>query len=498
MHILLVGVPDAIGGSLVEALAKEHQVSTFDGDPLDREACATVAGCDILVHGLPDSGDPLHAIDLASRGTWNLLTTTAARRYVLLSSMRVFNAYDPGWHVTEAWSPRPSTDPDELVPYLAEVASREISRSRPIECVVLRLDEVVPADRFEAGPVESQWLHEDDAIEAICRSVTVERVSPAGSRWTPLHIVRGGASSRFPAGNATAEPFGFVARHQADVPNHPTPDAPVVPELPAPLTELPVPERIVIFGAGGPLGAVTASLLRDDHRLRLTDVRPLQEVAQLPPQSPGAPLPEPPQPPHEELVVDVTDPDAVYRAATGMDAIVNCTVVRNDPVQAFRVNTLGAYNVMKAAADLGIQRVVHTGPVLTLAPHPAGYTDDRDVDANLPPRPGDNLYFVSKFVGQEICRIFAEQHRIACPTLLFSGFLNPAVDGGVPGPFTISWNDSGRAMAAAVGVNQLSAPFEVLHILADAPHDRYRGDRARLVLDWEPQDRLDALWRRRL
>jgi hypothetical protein len=38
----------------------------------------------------------------------------------------------------------------------------------------------------------------------------------------------------------------------------------------------------------------------------------------------------------------------------------------------------------------------------------------------------------------------------------------------------------------------------VLHILADAPHGRYRGDLARRILGWEPQDRLDTLWRRRL
>jgi hypothetical protein len=184
-----------------------------------------------------------------------------------------------------------------------------------------------------------------------------------------------------------------------------------------------------------------------------------------------------------------------------MDALVNCTVVRHDPVGAFRVNTLGAFNMMRAAVDLGIRRVVQTGPVLTLAPHPAGYTDDRDVDADAPPRPGDNLYFISKFLGQEICRIFSEQYGIACPNLLFSGFVNPAVAeerGVVPGPFTISWNDSGRAMAAAVRAPHLPAPYMVLHILADAPHGRYRGDLARRILGWEPQDRLDTLWRRRL
>jgi len=33
-------------------------------------------------------------------------------------------------------------------------------------------------------------------------------------------------------------------------------------------------------------------------------------------------------------------------AAEGMDAIINLSVVRRDPVLAFQVNTLGCYNVM--------------------------------------------------------------------------------------------------------------------------------------------------------
>jgi hypothetical protein len=155
---------------------------------------------------------------------------------------------------------------------------------------------------------------------------------------------------------------------------------------------------------------------------------------------------------------------------------------------------------MRAAVEHGIRRVVQTGPVLTLAPHPAGYTEDREVGSDVPERPGDNLYFVSKLLGQEICRIVAEAHGIACPTLLFCGFVNPEVarqEGHPPGPFTITWEDSGRAMAAAVGIRSLEAPFVVVHVMDDAPHGRYRNDAVRRVLGWEPEDRLDTLWRRR-
>ena len=501
MRILLCGIPDMLRDGLMRALANRHDLLSLPGDVCDWDACIERSDCDVIIHGLPEHADSLTTIDHASRGTWNLLTTTSARRYVFLSSMRMFDAYGPGWQIDERWAPRPTTDVTNLALYLAEVASREISRTLPIRCVILRLDDVVPAAQFAAGTLTPTSLHAEDAIAAIAGAVESEDLREKTGRWEAFHVVRGGAGSRYPLGRLAAAPFSCTPEQGVGGANSEWPK-PNFPASPSPLKDLPLPRRIVMFGAGGPLGAATTECLKAEFQLRLTDRRTIQEIASLPPQSEGAPLPTPVSPPHEERLADVTDPAAVLSAVGGMDAIINCTVVRHDPVEAFRVNTLGAFNVMQAAVTAGIRRVVQTGPVLTLAPHPAGYTEDRDVGSDLPPRPGDNLYFVSKFLGQEICRIFAEEHGIACPVLLFCGFVDPALaerDGLNPGPFTISWNDSGRAMAAATQVRELPAPFVVVNILADAPHGRYRyrNDAARTIFHWEPEDRLDHLWYRR-
>src|SRR5947208_14755542 len=115
---------------------------------------------------------------------------------------------------------------------------------------------------------------------------------------------------------------------------------------------------VAIFGAGGPVGAVAARTLREHYTLRLTDVRPIAEIAaEGKPQSPGAPLPEVLPPPHECRVVDVTDYAQVLEAARGMDALVNCTVVRSELGPAFGVNLVGAYNVVRAAVECGIRRI---------------------------------------------------------------------------------------------------------------------------------------------
>ena len=65
--------------------------------------------------------------------------------------------------------------------------------------------------------------------------------------------------------------------------------------------------KVVLFGAGGPVGASAITSLKDHYTLRVTDLRPMTEIAAAPPQSPRAPIPEVLGPPHENRVVDITD-----------------------------------------------------------------------------------------------------------------------------------------------------------------------------------------------
>jgi nucleoside-diphosphate-sugar epimerase len=206
-------------------------------------------------------------------------------------------------------------------------------------------------------------------------------------------------------------------------------------------------------------------------------------------------------PPHELRIVDVADGSQVKEAASGMDSIVNCTAMRSHPAEAFRVNTLGAYNVMRAAVEHGIRRIVHTGPTQLFLAGPAGYQDDFDLAADVPRRPGTDLYFVSKFLGQEICRIFAEEHDLEVPCLLFGTFLDPT---GVPYephgayPLSIAWADAGEAMRLALRAPSYPRPFEILHIGADLPHGKYSIEKAKRLLNWQPRDQLERHWLRDL
>lgn len=262
--------------------------------------------------------------------------------------------------------------------------------------------------------------------------------------------------------------------------------------------------RVAIFGAGGPLAAAAAQALRDQYTLRLTDLRPLAEIAaEGKPQSPGAPLPEVPPPPHECLQVDVTEYGQVLEAARGMDALINCTVVRPDLAAAFGVNLVGAYNVAKAAVELGIRRIVHTGPQLVISRPGLDYSDDFDVPDDAPPRPGSNLYAVSKYLGGEVMRVFAARHGLEVIEFVYCGFQPARGPEDTPGSgvisFTVAWEDAGEAFLHALRApsEAFERPVECFHIVAPLPQGKFgTSGKTQRLLGWSPRHDFRHLWTR--
>ena len=161
--------------------------------------------------------------------------------------------------------------------------------------------------------------------------------------------------------------------------------------------------NILVLGANGYLGPHVVKALEDEHILRLTDIKPVSNSL------------------HEYIEVDVSDIDAVIGAASGMDAIINLSVLRHDRQLAFDVSARGAYNMMAAAVEHGIQRVINTGPHFTIA-GPSYERLDYEIGPDIPPQPGINLYALTKSLGHEMCQIFTETHDIYVLNLLFYNF----------------------------------------------------------------------------
>ncbi|MFX4272785.1 NAD-dependent epimerase/dehydratase family protein [Propionibacteriaceae bacterium Y1685] len=482
MRVLLVDIPEILLPGLRRALG-HHEVTISTEDLLDPEG-RHARDFDVVVHGLPEASSSSPDILRATLGTWNLLgSLTGPTRYVLLSTMRQFAGYDSGWTIDEEWYPRP--DAEELSSHLAELLSREQSRRFDVTTWVLRLDTVIGADEFDAGPIQPDWLHVDDAVAAIVAAVD----SDHERGWRPVHIVRG--DGRRPLGHA-GHLLGWQPTHTLPGTRH---DQPRWPATPGPLDDLPVPRRLTLYGAGGPLGAAAVSELINRPHLRVTDAEPVSVTSARKPQTPGAPLPSPVPPPHEEQLVDVTDAEAVRRAAVDADCLVNLSVIRHDPVKAFTVNVLGALHVVRAALAEGVSRIVHTGPTLSVGEFPYGHVEDREVTTHVPHRPGSWVYANAKMLGQEIVRIFADQHRLAAPVVLFCQFFVPGLTRPVH-PFALSWADTGRVLAAACDVTTLPEPSPVINALAPAPHGSWSTRELEQVLGFVATDSGEQSWYR--
>lgn len=240
--------------------------------------------------------------------------------------------------------------------------------------------------------------------------------------------------------------------------------------------------KVLILGANGYLGPHVVKALEAQHQLRVTDIKPPASNMR-----------------HEFRYVDVTSLEQVRSAAAGMDAIINLSVLRNDRKLAFDVNTRGCYNMMLAAVEHGIRRVINTGPHLVVSGPPYDRFDT-GISPDAPPQPGTHLYGLSKSLGQEICRVFTEHHDIYVQEYLFYSFREASnlPRGTDATPFSISWGDAGEVFRLGLDIefSRLPSRCEIFFVFADMPHGKYINEKVKRVLGLRFRDDLSVLWRK--
>jgi nucleoside-diphosphate-sugar epimerase len=240
--------------------------------------------------------------------------------------------------------------------------------------------------------------------------------------------------------------------------------------------------KVLILGGTGYLGPHVVKALESEHELRVTDIRPPAEKIR-----------------HEFIRVDVSNMDQVRKAAEGMDAILNLSVLRPDRKLAFDVNTRGCYNMMVAAVEHKIRRVINTGPHLVVS-GPSSDRHDFGITPDQPPEPGTHLYGLSKSLGQEICRVFAQHHDVYVQEYLFFSLLDMAklTPGADATPFSISWGDAGAVFKLGLDIDLAKLPSrcEIFFVFADMPHGKYSNEKAKRILGFKPKDDLSILWRK--
>lgn len=125
---------------------------------------------------------------------------------------------------------------------------------------------------------------------------------------------------------------------------------------------------------------------------------------------------------------DIRDFDTVARAVSGCGCVLHQaalpSVVRSidDPLTAHQVNVGGTLNVLLAARDAGVGRVVYASSSSVYGDSPALPKQE-----DMAPRPL-SPYAVGKLVGEYYCAVFSRLYGLSCVALRYFNVFGPRQD----------------------------------------------------------------------
>jgi nucleoside-diphosphate-sugar epimerase len=124
----------------------------------------------------------------------------------------------------------------------------------------------------------------------------------------------------------------------------------------------------------------------------------------------------------------ITDLPTVRRAAEGADFVLHqaalASVQRSvdDPLTSNEVNVRGTLNVLVAARDAGVKRLVYAASSSAY-----GDTEELPKHEGMPPRPL-SPYAVQKWVGEQYCRVFTSLFGLDTVALRYFNVFGPRQD----------------------------------------------------------------------
>lgn len=152
--------------------------------------------------------------------------------------------------------------------------------------------------------------------------------------------------------------------------------------------------RVLVSGANGFVGsAVCVALLRHSYAVRAL-ARPTSDTASL-----------------DDLDVeivhgDLLDPRSLERALEGCEGLFHVAgdyrLWARHPEEIRMTNVRGTRNILAAARDCGVERIVHTSSIATLGLHDDGTPADEDTAARYADMSGE--YKRSKYLSEKMAR----------------------------------------------------------------------------------------------
>lgn len=163
--------------------------------------------------------------------------------------------------------------------------------------------------------------------------------------------------------------------------------------------------KVLVTGAAGLVGGHLREFWGDRYQLRLTDIRPVDNLAA-----------------HEEYAaMDITDYEAFLAACEGMDAVVHLAADPSMDAEFYEtllpLNIIGCYNGFEAARQAGCKRIVFASSINAILGYDA---DDYPVPWDAPVYPV-NVYGATKCFGEALGRVYAHQHGLSCIMVRIGG-----------------------------------------------------------------------------
>ncbi len=180
--------------------------------------------------------------------------------------------------------------------------------------------------------------------------------------------------------------------------------------------------QYLVTGGAGFIGShLTEELVRRGHRVRVVDSLITGKRENL------AHLPQ-----VEFLEGDLADIEVAHRAVAGVDYVLHQAAIPSvprsvqDPITSNRANIDAALNVLVAARDAGVKRVVYAGSSSAYGNTPTLPKVETMPTAPLSP------YALQKLVAEQYCQMFTQLYGLETVTTRYFNVFGPRQDPSSP------------------------------------------------------------------
>ena len=232
--------------------------------------------------------------------------------------------------------------------------------------------------------------------------------------------------------------------------------------------------KVLITGARGRIGHCLTEGLKDRYDLRLHNRTPETQPEGF-----------------EHVTASLSDFDAVAPLMEGVDTVIH--MAANPGVQApwediLNDNIISTRNVLEAAKDAGVRRVVFASSNHTMGMY------DRDgewpVYVSMPVRP-DSHYGASKVIGEVLGRYYFDAFGLEFISLRIGWFTDQLERGKDHAILRAMWLGPRDMVNVTLGAVETKVPFGIYYAVSENPDRRWDITNTMIDLGYRPVERWD-------